>query len=884
MDFILSFFELDTIGANFVKGLVNLIGWAIDILGQLLLSVGDDLVRFAIEINLSLPDNSQVIALGLQTTTLVANLGVVVGLIIIAFATMVRAEWLTTAKEALPKLLTAILLINFTNFLFVDVVIKGSDVVTSNLYKASNYNDDSLRGVFDPDLNLHQLLSARMVASKNADSANYPDAVEHFADYFAIQDEISSAIIQNLEILNNNVAPNETITNAQKNIILQNTMDDINFWIADPKLQEGGSWWNIGKKGLLSRISGLFGASALYDAVRNISDFSNKDWERSNLDSLLYKNLLSGNVNAYADPPLVAFNGVTLTYSPPLAAYQEAIWKAMEGSFMTHVGCNINDKGGAACDPLQWVATKIAEGLNDWEKAIIRMAEVLFQSIWIFIGVLTLFGMASMFFIRYIALSLLVILFPFALLGWIFPKIASAGGGKNIWTSWWGQFMRWILFGPIAMFFIFLSIKTVTLLGAINPYSRSATSPTGSSPLAIIASSIGDMLVIIGLLIGGLYTANKMGIAGSKMFYGSMIKARGWAGKQIKKQALRGTRAGLRKAGHAATAPLRTKTGQKILEGLHGVPVLKHASMAADKLAYRSEKATDAATKRGLPMDDDTRLARMASGLRGTRQVAAIEALIKKGKGASIAGWADIIADERTRSTFQRLNKKSVIDDFEKHMSINGETIRTYRSAYDDEFGRTGDEGAARTFAEHSASGPLSDFRKGLKSEDERRVSTAILGDEFKDSYGMSKQEYESISKMSIKNASEEHGVMLNATAPRLKAGQLAERDNEVRENFNSMASSFATRFATEIEAALRSAPGVRNPGDPNVRKQALTNPTPQMETAMQNMALGLAPEHRNMLENIKQLRKYLGQSLFEIHSYSATGPSGAPPTTPTKP
>ncbi|MDP3953553.1 MAG: hypothetical protein Q8P99_01910, partial [bacterium] len=98
---------------------------------------------------------------------------------------------------------------------------------------------------------------------------------------------------------------------------------------------------------------------------------------------------------------------------------------------------------------------------------------------------------------------------------------------------------RWLLFGPIAMFFIFLAIKVSTELNLVNPYGAKFAFPNGGGGImALMASSIGDMFIVIGMLVGGLYTANKMGIAGSKIFYGSMIKARSWVGKQVKKGAL----------------------------------------------------------------------------------------------------------------------------------------------------------------------------------------------------------------------------------------------------------------------------------------------------------------------------------------------------------
>lgn len=70
----------------------------------------------------------------------------------------------------------------------------------------------------------------------------------------------------------------------------------------------------------------------------------------------------------------------------------------------------------------------------------------------VFLGLLTaaIFVIAINLFIRYIALLILLILSPMAYLALALPKTSQYA------TQWWGMFIKWVLYGPIVLFFLII--------------------------------------------------------------------------------------------------------------------------------------------------------------------------------------------------------------------------------------------------------------------------------------------------------------------------------------------------------------------------------------------------------------------------------------------
>ena len=180
------------------------------------------------------------------------------------------------------------------------------------------------------------------------------------------------------------------------------------------------------------------------------------------------------------------------------------------------------------------------------------IASVFFTVAFTLIGAITLLALAIMLIIRFIALGLLLVLSPFALLFWILPST------QNLWQKWWSNFFRWTFFAPAVSFFMFLAVKATQNLIFTNPSSSAVNQAIEGALIQHGAVAlIGNMVILLGFLLGGLYVANSLSITFASTAYGwagSIGKSfGGWAG---------------RKGIQAGTSPLRGKWGVKAIEAI----------------------------------------------------------------------------------------------------------------------------------------------------------------------------------------------------------------------------------------------------------------------------------------------------------------------------
>lgn len=199
---------------------------------------------------------------------------------------------------------------------------------------------------------------------------------------------------------------------------------------------------------------------------------------------------------------------------------------------------------------------------------------LVFQLAMNFIIILTFSTLIIMLLTRVIALIFLLILSPIVWLLWIFPNT------QKYWTQWWKEFIRWNFFAPAVMFFIYLAVMTRNNL--LPPTKDVETLDTF---LTVLWDSIMNNIVIMSLLIGGLYVANKFGIAGGSIGIniakGTAQGAAKGMGRGIARLPLRGGATVLNKTGlggaignalGAAGTNLQNRRGLRWLgKGLSGI-------------------------------------------------------------------------------------------------------------------------------------------------------------------------------------------------------------------------------------------------------------------------------------------------------------------------
>jgi len=124
-------------------------------------------------------------------------------------------------------------------------------------------------------------------------------------------------------------------------------------------------------------------------------------------------------------------------------------------------------------------------------------------------GAITLLAIGFMFLVRYIIIGFLLIMLPAAILAWVI-------GGKT-WDEWTGKFFQYTFFGPLAGFYIYITLKTAMVLSTLNGLQLSqVVSQDTSGVISNIASYLGSMIIMVSMLIYGLNLAQKQCEIGGK--------------------------------------------------------------------------------------------------------------------------------------------------------------------------------------------------------------------------------------------------------------------------------------------------------------------------------------------------------------------------------
>ncbi len=173
-----------------------------------------------------------------------------------------------------------------------------------------------------------------------------------------------------------------------------------------------------------------------------------------------------------------------------------------------------------------------------------------------FISAVSLLGIAIMLLVRFMYLSVLLLVSPIIYLFWVIPDTQS------VWKSWWHSFMKWVFNAPILTSFLYLTVMSTKMLGEFGEKFAGSAGSAINDNLSLtpqILVVIGNSLVMTGLLVGSLLVANSLGIVGADTAYSLASKA----GKSLKKHTIdRATNKGkeaMKKAGRSAlTAGTKT--------------------------------------------------------------------------------------------------------------------------------------------------------------------------------------------------------------------------------------------------------------------------------------------------------------------------------------
>ena len=224
----------------------------------------------------------------------------------------------------------------------------------------------------------------------------------------------------------------------------------------------------------------------------------------------------------------------------------------------------------------------------------------------IIFSVLTLIiflGIGIMLLVRYVYITILIILMPLAWLFWTVPQYAG------LWKKWWDKFLQWNFFLPAVSFFLFLAINTSVELSKF--VKAGSSSPSGSAFSTSVNQPSGtagflNALVMMGLFVGSLIAGNAMGITGAGVALGAAKGAAKGIGKWTGSKTGRYLDRKLGGKNEKGERPGLTGRLAQRLNKFRGVPGVKGAVAGLERI--RGQKAeTEEYQKNQLGvMADDT--------------------------------------------------------------------------------------------------------------------------------------------------------------------------------------------------------------------------------------------------------------------------------------
>jgi len=303
----------------------------------------------------------------------------------------------------------------------------------------------------------------------------------------------------------------------------------------------------------------------------------------------------------------------------------------------------------------------IKTGVGEWGAAgalgafgggtLVGVASVFFVAIFTLLGAFSLLALAIMFLIRVVALAILLVLVPLVCLFVILPAT------KSLWDQWWKNFMKWIIFAPAASFFLYLSLAMAVNYGkAMKGMAQSAqmigtTSQITFGNLLIKdpLEQMGNMIIIIGFMLGGLMAANSMGITGSKAFLGMTGAAGKWARGAIGRKTLEGV------GGITGREIIRKKTEEMAVSKIAPVRWL---GRGINRLGAQAERVPAEYYKKQIANMSPQRANIEALSSTGVKRAVLLNELIKK-KDLSAETIKKFFSDSKTMASVEKDFKTS---------------------------------------------------------------------------------------------------------------------------------------------------------------------------------------------------------------------------------
>ncbi len=332
-------------------------------------------------------------------------------------------------------------------------------------------------------------------------------------------------------------------------------------------------------------------------------------------------------------------------------------------------------------------ATALQATINASGTAGAGLTSLLFVIIFTLVAFISFLTLAAMFLVRFVALGILLVLAPLAWLFYAFPRLSG------LFSKWWSEFLRWVFFAPAASFFIYIAFFTTLNRGGYNRAQQQGSAAAGAVDDTLLiegfAQTATDMILLVGLLMGGLIVANKMGIAGASI------------GLKFAKSVARGGTLGLARgagrvvggAGGVALRRMRTAGKNKDAKGegyaqravntLSKIPVLGRAAVGLNSALTRAgeqdQARADTLQKEKYDKMSDSALMNVAkspalNAMSDVERAAMLAAIAKKGKVSEFKR-GDEEAFGALRASAQRIGTTKPLTNVRPDLAIPKEEV-----------------------------------------------------------------------------------------------------------------------------------------------------------------------------------------------------------------
>lgn len=414
----------------------------------------------------------------------------------------------------------------------------------------------------------------------------------------------------------------------------------------------------------------------------------------------------------------------------------DAISSALSGAFDISGFLSTNNSGSTSIEGF----TKITTGIFS------TIGSMAFAIIFTLIGAIILGTMAVMLFVRFFILSFLLVLTPLVFVAWIFPAT------KKHWDKWWNDFVRWTMFPPVMIFFVWLSLMSLNAFKNALPMGQEPGTAAFAFKDGMLfgLSAVIQMAMAVMFMMMSLIAANSIsinGAKGGKDMIGTMTnwgkgKIEGWG---------KGTKAyGQREAerlGRRATAPVTAAIGRRAKElrkyegerkpGVRGWIAGRTAGAlgrAGEKInASQQEGLKNAYEERFKGMSEDN-LALRYSTMGADERVFAAQQLAAKGKLNKVNERVldSDIAANNAETTFNRYGGEKAYEKVTKAAGRNAEMVHAKNGL--EEVAKM-PAGAAKTDATHTAKKKLEEAADKFYGGFSRKEFEALGSAHYKGAY-----------------------------------------------------------------------------------------------------------------------------------------------------